>query len=154
MAKKSENTTQITEKQAKKALNANKKKAEQLLQNDKEMNKFLDQVGDKIGMVSGLKDKIKDIPLIVSLIKAYIHKEYREIPVGSLIGLIASLIYFLSPIDLIPDLLPGIGYIDDFTVIAIAIRFAYTDIEDFKKWQQEQEQKDSEKEELQLDDEK
>lgn len=113
MAKKSENTTQITEKQAKKALNANKKKAEQLLQNEKEI---------------------------------------REIPVGSLIGLIASLIYFLSPVDLIPDIFPGIGYIDDLTVIAIAIRFAYTDIEDFKKWQQEQEQKDSEKEESQLDD--
>ena len=32
MAKKNETTPQITEKQAKKALNANKKKAEQLLQ--------------------------------------------------------------------------------------------------------------------------
>ena len=46
--------------------------------------------------------------------------------------------------------LTGIGYKDDLTVIAI--RFAYTDIEDFKRWQQEQEQKDSEKEESQLDD--
>ena len=46
--------------------------------------------------------------------------------------------------------LTGIGYIDDLTVIAI--RFSYTDIEDFKKWPQEQEQKDSEKEESQLDD--
>ena len=48
--------------------------------------------------------------------------------------------------------LTGIGYIDDLTVIVIAIRFSYTDIEDFKKWPQEQEQKDSEKEESQLDD--
>ncbi len=90
MARKNETTTPITEKQAKKALNANKKKAEKLLQNEKELNKFLDQVGDKVGTVSGFKEKVKDIPLIVSLIKAYIHKEYTEIPVGSLIGLIAA----------------------------------------------------------------
>ncbi len=38
-----------------------------------------------------------------------------------LIGLFA---YLLSPIDLVPDFLPVIGYADDAIVVAIALRFA------------------------------
>ena len=147
MRKGKTGTPTMSKKQAEQALKANKKKAEELLKNEKKMNEFLDQVVDKIGAVSGLKEKIKDIPLIVSLIKAYMHKEYREIPVGTLIGLIAALIYFLSPVDMIPDIIPGVGYVDDLAVIAVAVSFAYTDLEDFKKWKQKQESEKSEQEE-------
>lgn len=38
-----------------------------------------------------------------------------------LVGLLA---YLLSPIDLVPDFLPVIGYADDAIVVAIALRFA------------------------------
>lgn len=34
------------------------------------------------------------------------------------------LVYLLSPIDLVPDFLPVIGYADDAIVVAIALRFA------------------------------
>ena len=36
--------------------------------------------------------------------------------------IIAALIYFIAPIDLIPDFLPGIGYIDDAFVIGLTIK--------------------------------
>lgn len=131
----------ITEKQAKKAWDSNKKEAEKLLNDEKKMNNFLNQLEEKFSVVSGLTEKLKDIPLIVELVRAYIKKEYKEIPIGSIIGLVSALIYFLSPVDLIPDVLPVIGYVDDAVVIALAIRFAYTDLEDFKKWKANQEEK-------------
>jgi len=34
------------------------------------------------------------------------------------------LVYLLSPIDLIPDFIPVLGYADDALVVAIALRFA------------------------------
>ena len=59
---------------------------------------------------------------------------YKEFPLGSLIALVGALLYFLSPVDLIPDTLPGIGYLDDITVLGIAVKFAYTDLEAYKEW--------------------
>ena len=140
----------VTERQAKKALDANRKDAEALLNDEKKMNSFLNQLESKFSAVSGFKEKLKDIPLIVELVRAYIKKEYTEIPLGSIIGLVSALIYFFSPVDLIPDVLPGIGYIDDVMVIAIAMKFVYTDFEDFKKWKAEKEEEQERGEEKEV----
>ena len=134
MDKKTNKKTKISEQEAQKALDANKKEAEALLNDEKKMDDFLTQLENKFNSVTGIGKKLADIPLIVSLIRSYMKKEYTEIPLGTIIGLVASLIYFLSPVDIIPDVIPGLGYVDDITVIAIALRFAYTDIEDYKKW--------------------
>jgi uncharacterized membrane protein YkvA (DUF1232 family) len=46
------------------------------------------------------------------------------VPVGARIWLGVLLVYLLSPIDLIPDFIPVLGYADDALVVAIAVRFA------------------------------
>lgn len=129
----------ITEEQAEKALNANKKEAEDLIKDEKKMNNFLAKLEIKFNSLTGIKEKLKEVPLIVSLIRSYIKKEYTEIPLGTIIALVSSLIYFFSPIDIIPDIIPGIGYVDDVMVIAIALRFAYTDVEEYKIWKESNE---------------
>ena len=55
------------------------------------------------------------VPVMISLIKSYIEKEYTEIPLGTIIAVISALIYVVSPIDIIPDSIPGAGYIDGAT---------------------------------------
>lgn len=45
-------------------------------------------------------------------------------------ALVAPLGYFISPVDLIPDLMPVVGYSDDAAVIAMAIAFAHAYIDD------------------------
>jgi len=38
--------------------------------------------------------------------------------------LVAAIIYFVSPLDFIPDIaIPGLGYLDDLAVLAIAVRY-------------------------------
>lgn len=139
---KTTDDVKITEEQAEKALNSNKKEAEKLLNDEKKMNSFLNKLEGKFSAIAAIKEKFQEIPLIVALIRAYMKKEYTEIPIGSIIALVSALVYFLSPIDLIPDAIPGIGYIDDVAVLAIALKFAYTDLEDFKKWKEKQEQQE------------
>ena len=46
------------------------------------------------------------------------------VPRGTRWWLAGLLVYLLSPIDLVPDFLPVIGYADDAIVVAIALRFA------------------------------
>ena len=48
----------------------------------------------------------------------------RTVSMGVRIWLGLLLVYLLSPIDLIPDFIPVLGYADDALVVAIALRFA------------------------------
>jgi uncharacterized membrane protein YkvA (DUF1232 family) len=48
----------------------------------------------------------------------------RTVPVGVRIWLAILLVYLISPIDVIPDFIPVLGYADDALVVAVALRFA------------------------------
>ena len=61
-------------------------------------------------------------PDVVRLLKRLAND--RSVSIGVRIWLGILLIYLLSPIDLIPDFIPVLGYADDTLVVAIALRFA------------------------------
>jgi uncharacterized membrane protein YkvA (DUF1232 family) len=44
---------------------------------------------------------------------------------------IAAILYFISPLDAMPDIAPLIGFLDDFGVIAWTIRFLGREITDY-----------------------
>jgi uncharacterized membrane protein YkvA (DUF1232 family) len=46
------------------------------------------------------------------------------VPRGVRVWLVVLLIYLLSPIDLVPDFIPVIGYADDAIIVALVLRFA------------------------------
>jgi len=57
------------------------------------------------------------IVLFSQLIKAYIQGTYRKLPAIALAKTAAVLIYFISPFDFIPDVLPIIGFTDDLALV-------------------------------------
>ena len=61
-----------------------------------------------------LKD---DVRLLQALCVAWWRGEYRAISPQALVAVVAGLLYFLSPIDAIPDWLPGLGFVDDLAVL-------------------------------------
>ena len=56
---------------------------------------------------------------------------------GTIIAVISALTYWISPFDIFPDSIPGIGYIDDAAVISACLKFIGTDLADYKKWREE-----------------
>jgi len=46
------------------------------------------------------------------------------VPRGVRLWLLVLLVYLLSPIDLVPDFIPVIGYADDAIIVALVLRFA------------------------------
>ena len=52
------------------------------------------------------------------LIKASVSGEYTGVPTSTVAAAVAVLIYFISPIDLIPDFIPVLGLLDDVALVA------------------------------------
>lgn len=122
---------------AKDALNENLGKAEKLLEDEDKMERFLQRLEKKLEVVPIVGKKLANVPIMASLVKSYVKKEYTDIPLGSLLAILAALIYFVSPIDLIPDNLPIVGYIDDAAVVAACWALVDTDVEEYKIWREE-----------------
>ncbi len=81
-----------------------------------------------------LADFFNDIKTMCEMIKAWVSKEYKGVPVKTIGMIILTLVYVFSPIDIIPDFIPGVGLIDDATMVAACIAAAKSDIEDFRVW--------------------
>ncbi|MFC0183040.1 YkvA family protein [Pseudarcicella hirudinis] len=69
------------------------------------------------------------------MVKAYVSGDYRIVPWQTIVKIIAVLIYFVSPIDLIPDVLPAIGLTDDLALILWLFNALSGDIRDFELWE-------------------
>jgi uncharacterized membrane protein YkvA (DUF1232 family) len=69
-----------------------------------------------------LRDLLRLVPDVARLLKRLVGD--RSVPLGARIWLLLLLAYLASPIDLIPDFIPVIGYADDAIVVALALRLA------------------------------
>ena len=72
---------------------------------------------------------------MLRLIRAYYRGEYRSVRFANLVLIIGAIIYVLDPLDLIPDWIPGLGFLDDATILAFAVQKTRETLEDFKNWE-------------------
>lgn len=90
---------------------------------------------------SGLWDKIRKniakigVKVIYQALLLYYVAQSPNCPSKIKAGIIGALGYLISPIDLIPDIMPGIGYADDAVAIATAVALAQIYITDEIKTQ-------------------
>ena len=72
---------------------------------------------------------------LVRLLRAWARGRYNVVPWRTLIFALAGIIYFLDPLDLIPDPIPVIGNVDDAAVMAFVLRAIRKDLERFLAWE-------------------
>ena len=70
------------------------------------------------------------LPFAEDLLTAYYCAFDRETPRHVQAALIGALAYFVLPFDIIPDMLPVLGYTDDAAVLATAIKLVANHIRD------------------------
>jgi uncharacterized membrane protein YkvA (DUF1232 family) len=75
------------------------------------------------------------IQAMLRLIRAYYRGEYRAVPATTLLIIVAALIYLLNPLDLLPDWIPGLGFLDDAFILTLAIRRTREAIDQFLAWE-------------------
>lgn len=72
---------------------------------------------------------------MIRLAREYQRGEYRHVPKPTLLIVIAAIIYFVSPFDVIPDWLPVLGHIDDAFVVTLALRSVRAELDTFMAWE-------------------
>lgn len=119
-------------------LKKKEEEAEGFLVDERKRDHFLKRLENKLKVVPKVGDKLAKAPIFASLLYDYFKGNYKEIPVGSILSVIACLLYFVSTIDFIPDVIPFLGYVDDAMCLALCSQWVSQDIIEYEAWRREQ----------------
>jgi uncharacterized membrane protein YkvA (DUF1232 family) len=122
------------------ALNRRKNRAEEYLNDPERSRILLEQAKKKAeknkGAASNQPEFWENLKTVFRLFKAYIRKEYTRIPWGSIVMVTGAILYFVSPIDLMLDWIPLLGFVDDAAVLVFVLRQLRADLEKFRAWEE------------------
>jgi len=77
-----------------------------------------------------------DIKLMFSMLRDYWNGSYRDIPWKSIAAVAGALIYVMNPLDFIPDLIIGFGFLDDAGVVALCLKLVESDLHKYAAWKE------------------
>ena len=112
----------------------NRAQAESILQDPQKTEDLVRKINSKLVNIPYVGEYFADVPTLCLMVSDYTKGSYQQVPVAALVGIVVALVYFLTPVDLIPDTVPMIGQLDDAAVILFAVKAAHNDIADYKKW--------------------
>lgn len=100
------------------------------------LTSIIDKTKDILELSSSrhLSKFLDKIQLMVYMIGDYINGNYRDIPWKSLSAVAGALIYLILPLDVLPDLFPFIGLLDDAFIIGLCIKCFSTDLHQYEIW--------------------
>jgi uncharacterized membrane protein YkvA (DUF1232 family) len=112
------------------------KMAESVIGDAKKLRGVIEQAVRKMETHSeALKGVLDDLQLIFRLVRTWLKGDYKDLSKKSLVVLVGALVYFLMPLDAIPDFIPGLGFMDDVTIVGLALTAVKTEIEKFREWE-------------------
>ncbi len=112
----------------------NLKQAEQAAKDGRRLKKLLADAEQKaIQNKTKIQDFWKNLKSLTRMVQAWRSGAYREIPWKSLVSAIGALLYFVNPLDLLPDVIL-FGFVDDALVVGYVLSSIKTDIEAFTRW--------------------
>jgi uncharacterized membrane protein YkvA (DUF1232 family) len=99
---------------------------------------LLRQVNLTSQKVEGKADSslISKLKTLGRMVRAYKQGEYKQLPWQTFLKIVATLIYFVSPIDFLPDFLPILGFTDDIALIFWVFNSLQREIADFEAWEE------------------
>lgn len=85
-----------------------------------------------------LKEFASDVKLFFCMLKDFFTRKYTNVPVGTIMTIAGTLLYVFLPVDIMPDFIPGIGYLDDGAMIALCLKMLNSDLTKYKEWKETQ----------------
>jgi len=111
----------ISEERADAAREAQRKKAEKTLKNESLIDKLLAKAEKLLKRIKRFGKSLGYVPTLIRMLRDWLKGEYRVSP-EALIAITCGLLYLVKVVDIIPDVIPVVGYADDAAVIAGVVR--------------------------------
>lgn len=113
------------------------RKAGELLDKKKELSSLLDKAVEKAAEKKGaLGETWEDLKVFFGLVRDWSRGSYKGISVSNILVIVGAIIYFVNPLDVIPDFIIGFGFLDDITVIGYVLNSLRKEIQEYKDWVQ------------------
>jgi uncharacterized membrane protein YkvA (DUF1232 family) len=113
-----------------------KKKAVRLVSSPVAVLRAADEAAEKARRARGPLGRIwSDLQAAVRLTRAWARRDYRDVSRGTIVLVVAGLLYLISPIDAIIDAIPVLGYLDDAAVLAWVLGQVRAELDLFREWE-------------------
>lgn len=135
----------LTKEKIKEQIDKFSEKAKKIIDNPEKVSAVLEKAMDLCEDLSHVRfvgKYFKDISLVCSMLNDYICKRYTKVPMATVITLLAAVLYFISPVDIIPDFIPLIGHLDDMIIFGFVTDAAKVDLKKYEKWKKGNENPD------------
>lgn len=111
-------------------------RTEEIVRNPAELLRLLTVAERRLDRVQAgpLRPVKKDLQTLLRLMRAYGDGSYREVSGRNLALAGLGLLYLVSPLDVLPDFVPG-GFADDAAVIGFVLRKIRTELAAFEAWE-------------------
>lgn len=117
-----------------------KERARSIAGDGEQLNELVSASKEKLHSLNFENSRISKLGnhlrVMLRMIQAYVNGSYRDVPWKSILAFVAGVVYFMMPIDLMPDFIPLTGLLDDFTVIMLITGAFQQDIEEFLLWEE------------------
>lgn len=116
------------------AMNSNEEEAMAILNDEEAADKLIDKalkICRKLANFPIIGGFFAYLPYMCYMVSDYVHGDYKEVPLASIVTCVAAIIYVVSPLDLIPDFIPIAGQIDDAAVVGLALTAIKNDLDSY-----------------------
>lgn len=113
-----------------------KRRAREYVNDRQKAAQLIKEAIEKANRNKGALKKLCDqLKALFRLSSAWVKGEYTEVSLKTILWVIAAIIYFVNPFDVVPDFITGVGYLDDAAIILFVINSVSHDLEKFLKWE-------------------
>jgi uncharacterized membrane protein YkvA (DUF1232 family) len=109
--------------------------AQELMSDPAKIDELMKQLQQKVKeLPSAAGEALGNIPLMASMVKSYVTKEYAEVSPKVVASLVSAFLYIVTKKDLIDDSMPVLGMADDLAVVALAMKVNENELAAYKQW--------------------
>lgn len=99
---------------------------------------LLERASDRLRTAGGslrLADVMDDLEAALRMARLRVRGEYPGLRTERLVLLFAALLYLVNPMDVVPDVIPGAGFIDDGAILAWTLAKLREEVDRFRSWE-------------------
>ncbi len=111
-------------------------RAEEMLNDPSKVEEMLQRLEARMKTVPAIGESLSRLPLMISMIRAYIRKEYTAVPPKTIASMLGAVLYLLISKDLIPDKTPLIGLVDDIAIGGVALKLNENELNAYSQWRE------------------